>query len=207
MVPEFRRHATFTFCKICPAGFMSISVFCGARGDSSVESARHRHPRNCPPTGSCAINDITRIAPQRGNTQRQLRIPRHHGPMARRTRCPATQSIESGFERCAQALWSGTAFRADYGSGWHSCFCAAGRLEGTQSRATKATKVGNGVESRANSTPAGTGLSRGSDNAHQPRSDLSGPVRAGAWRFTARIERLSANGARPFRQRPRTHPA
>ena len=113
MVAEFRRHATFTFCKICPAGFRSISVFCGARGDSSVAGAGHRHPRYCPPVASSAINDITRIAPQRGNTQRQLRIPRHHGPMARRACGPTAQSIEAGFERCAQARCSGPMFRPD----------------------------------------------------------------------------------------------
>jgi transposase InsO family protein len=82
LVPEGRRHVTVTFFAVIKTCIRPLSIVCRARRDRHLAGSGAWRSRYCPQAWAGPFDDFTRIAPQRGDTQRRTGISRHHRAMA-----------------------------------------------------------------------------------------------------------------------------
>src|SRR6478672_8878404 len=117
MVQKSRRYAIIDVQTISEAALRPVSLVCGARGDHASSRAGPLQARGCAPTWASGIDDLTRVAAQRGiaslcgaTTGRRRRGPGRHGcfrpdgalerPPTRAAAGPAMgKRLESGADR------------------------------------------------------------------------------------------------------------
>lgn len=85
VVPEGGRHDTVPFFAIIKAPVGSLPIVCRARRDRHLAGSGAWRSRHCPQAWAGPFDDLTRIAPQRGDPQRRTGISGHYRAMACRS--------------------------------------------------------------------------------------------------------------------------
>src|SRR4029453_13933630 len=121
-------------------------------------------------------------------------IPSDDGSMARGSIRPTPRAGEVGGQPDPAGLCARQACRYDRYSGRDACRRPEGCVEGASGRASAEPTLGNGVESGTDFSPSSARLSRGWEDADQPRGDLPGTLRARPRSATPRTDGLFAYG-------------
>jgi len=177
MVPEGRRHATSDVWTFGKAALRAISLVGGAGGDRAPSRAGLFHAGDRSPARPGGIDDLAGVTPQRRHPKWRSGVSCDDGAVARRAIRSSPEAGEARAQRGIAHLCGGT-------TGWRRrrserSFCSRpGRvLERTSAWTAAGPAVGQGMEPGADRSPLAGRLPGRWDDAHQPRSHLSGAVR------------------------------
>jgi hypothetical protein len=180
MVPEGRRHATSDVWTLGKAALRAISLVGGAGGDRAPSCAGPFHAGYRLAAWPGGIDDLATVAPQRCHSKWRSRVSCDHGAVARRAIRSSPEADEARAQRGIAHLCGGT-------TGWcrrrseRSFRSRPGRvLERTSAWTAAGPALGQGMEPGADRSPLAGRLPGRWDDAHQPRSHLSGAVRPNA---------------------------
>ena len=195
MVPEGGRHATSDVSTLGKAALRAISLVGGAGGDRAPSCTGAFHAGDRTPARPGGIDDLPGVAPQRCHPKWRSGVSCDDGAVARRAIRSSPQTGEARAQRDIAHLCGGT-------TGWlrrsseRSCCSRPGRvLERTSAWTAAGPAMGQGLEPGADRSPLAGRLSGRWDDAHQPRSHLSGAVRPNSRCATPRVDRLLADRA------------
>src|SRR3954469_6889652 len=149
LVPRGGWDGTVASVRLVEAALGAVPDVCRAGGDRAVAGARSWRAGDRTSLGTGGIDDLARVAAQRGDAGRQPGLPGNHRAVACGTGGAPSEGGEARDECGAAGLCRGTA-RWDRRRSGRRCGAWAGRaLEGTPTRASAVPTLGEGVEPAA----------------------------------------------------------